>query len=269
MSLNPGTSPFRIHHHLPQPRSVGVGHFVDWLKTGWRLFSRNPGVWVVQAILMILCLFAMGVVPVINFAIVPISFPILAAGMLAGCRALSRGEPVEVGHLFTGLREHAGNLAMVGVFYFLGGLCAALIGAGVGSSAVLTGTLIGLDLSFGVGVISGVVLGSLVFMLLWILMITALWFAPALVFLDGLPPLDAMKLSVQACFRNVGVFFVLGIFLYVAGWLAMLPAGLGTLVLIPLVAGVCYASWQDVFPPADVIDAEVREVPAAAAEGDA
>ena len=46
---------YSVHapHRLPQPRHVGMGHFLDWLKFGWQMFSKNPGVWVVQAILMI------------------------------------------------------------------------------------------------------------------------------------------------------------------------------------------------------------------------
>lgn len=243
---------YSVHapHRLPQPRHVGMGHFLDWLKFGWQMFSKNPGVWVVQAILMIVVLFALGIVPVINFAIVPIAFPILAAGMLAGCRALERNEPLEVGHLFTGLREHLGNLTMVGMFYFLGGVCAGLVALAIGGSAVLTGSLLGSGMGMGVGLVSGVVIGSILFMLLWILLITALWFAPSLVFLDGIAPLDAMRLSVQACFKNIGTFAFLGVFLYVATWVAMLPAGLGVLVLIPVIAGVSYASWRDVFLPA-------------------
>jgi ABC-type uncharacterized transport system permease subunit len=40
-----------------------------------------------------------------------------------------------------------------------------------------------------------VVLGSVVFSVLWVLLITALWFAAPLVVLRDTPPLDAMKLS--------------------------------------------------------------------------
>jgi uncharacterized membrane protein len=91
-----------------------------------------------------------------------------------------------------------------------------------------------------------VVLGSVVFSVLWVLLITALWFAAPLVVLRDTPPLDAMKLSLSACFNNFGAFVVLGVLIYVLIW-AMLPAGLGVLVLIPVLAGTLYASYQDVF----------------------
>jgi uncharacterized membrane protein len=56
-----------------------------------------------------------------------------------------------------------------------------------------------------------------------------------------------MKISLSACFGNFGAFVVLGVLIYVLIWVAMLPAGLGVLVLIPVFAGTLYASYQDVF----------------------
>jgi hypothetical protein len=62
----------------------------------------------------------------------------------------------------------------------------------------------------GLGLVSGVVLGSVVISVLWVLLITALWFAAPLVVLRDTPPLDAMKMSLSACFNNFGAFVVLG-----------------------------------------------------------
>ena len=48
------------------------------------------------------------------------------AGMVLGCHAQHQGQSLRIEHLFAGLRTHAGNLALVGVFYLLGGLLAGL-----------------------------------------------------------------------------------------------------------------------------------------------
>ena len=76
--------------------------------------------------------------------------------------------------------------------------------------------------------------------------------APPLVVLRDTPPLDAMKLSLTACFNNFGAFVVLGVLIYVLIWVALLPLGLGMLVLVPVLAGTLHASFLDVFgaPPA-------------------
>jgi uncharacterized membrane protein len=105
---------------------------------------------------------------------------------------------------------HAGNLALVGVFYLLGGLIAGFVSVVVGGGALLTGYILGALAGLGLGLVSGVVLGSVVFSVLWVLLITALWFAAPLVVLRDTPPLDAMKLSLSACFNNFGAFVVLG-----------------------------------------------------------
>jgi uncharacterized membrane protein len=97
-------------------------------------------------------------------------------------------------------------------------------------------------------IVGGFLLAGAIFYLLWILLMVAMWFAPALVMLDNTPPLDAMILSLRACGRNLSAVALMSLALYVLTSLAMLPAGLGVLVLMPVVAGAAYASWQDVFP---------------------
>jgi len=86
-----------------------------------------------------------------------------------------------------------------------------------------------------------------VFTVLWLLLLMALWFAPALVMLSDVAPLDALKLSAQACLSNFLTFLLLGLMLYVLTWIAMLPAGLGMLLLVPVIIGALHAAWRDTF----------------------
>jgi len=240
------TSAGRRRHPLPQPGRVTPADTLQWLASGWRTFVAKPGIWVVQTLILILILTALGFVPFLGWAVAPLAFPVLVAGMLAGVRALDRGEALRVAHLFDGLRQHAGNLLMIGAFHLLGALLAALVAAAVGGSAALTGMLVGAFAGIGLAA-GGMMLAVVVFTVLWVLLLMALWFAPALVMLQDVSPLDAMKLSAQACLTNLLTFVVLGAVLYVLTWLAMLPAGLGMLVLVPVLAGALHAAWQDTF----------------------
>ena len=242
----PAPHPYSSARH-PQPRHVSPAESLVWLKAGWSYFMQSPGVWIAIAVIFIVMLFVLGLVPLLGWAVVLIGFPIMVAGMVLGCHALAQGQPLRVDHLAAGLKVHAGNLALVGVFYLLGGLVAGFVSVVVGGGALLTGYILGALAGLGLGLVSGVVLGSVVFSVLWVLLITALWFAAPLVVLRDTPPLDAMKLSLTACFNNFGAFVVLGVLIYVLIWVAMLPAGLGVLVLIPVLAGTLYASFQDVF----------------------
>jgi uncharacterized membrane protein len=155
---------------------------------------------------------------------------------------------------------------LVGGFHLLGALLAALIAAAIGGSAALTGMIVGSAPGAGVAA-GGVMLGVLVFTVLWVLLMMALWFAPALVMLHDVAPLDAMLLSARACFHNLLAFIVLAALLYVLTWVAMIPFGLGMLVLIPVIAGALYAAWKETFaallpalppPPPDTSPAELK-----------
>ena len=243
--------PRRPHPPPPAPGDVVPGHALDWLAAGWRTFMRAPLVWALQALIFFVILAALGMVPFIGWAAAPVTLPVLVAGMLSGARALDRGDPLHVGHLFDGLRQHAGNLLLVGLFHLLGLLLAALAAAAIGGSAMLTGAAASaLGAIAGAGVAAGgMMLGVVVFTVLWALLMMAMWFAPALVMLHGVAPLDAMKLSVRACFHNLLAFIVLAALLYVGVWVAMIPAGLGMLVLIPVIAGALYAAWKETFSP--------------------
>ena len=256
----PAAHPHNAARH-PQPRRVSPAEALVWLKAGWGYFIGKPGVWIATSVVFIVMLFALGLVPVLGWAVVLIGFPIMAAGMVLGCHAQARGEPLRIEHLFAGLRVHAGNLALVGVFYLLGGLIAGFVSVIIGGGAALTGYIIGALAGMGLGLISGVVLGSVAFSVMWVLLITALWFAAPLVVLRDTPPLDAMKLSLAACFGTFGAFVLLGVLIYVLIGVAMVPAGLGVLVLIPVLAGTLYTSYRDVFGDAPALPAPVETLP--------
>lgn len=236
----------RRRHPLPAPARVPPGRTLEWLGAGWRAFITNPAVWVVQTVILIVILSALGFVPFLGWAAAPLAFPVLVGGMLAGAHALDRGEPLRIDHLFDGVRRHAGNLLLIGAFHLFGALFAGLIAAAIGGSAMLTGALVGAFPGMGLTA-GGVMLAVVVFTVLWVLLLMALWFAPALVMLQDVAPLDAMKLSAQACLTNLLTFVVFGALLYVLTWVAMLPAGLGMLVLVPVLAGALHAAWLDTF----------------------
>jgi uncharacterized membrane protein len=75
----------------------------------------------------------------------------------------------------------------------------------------------------------------------------AFWFAPALVALDGVEPVAALKASFEASLANIGPFLVYGLIYIALAIVASIPLGLGWLVLGPMMAGSCYASWRRIF----------------------
>ena len=92
-----------------------------------------------------------------------------------------------------------------------------------------------------------VLLAMLVVMALAVPLYMALWFAPALIVLNKLKPVDAMKASFFGCLKNVVPFLVYGVIMMVLCMIAAIPMGLGFLILGPVGIASIYAGYRDIF----------------------
>jgi uncharacterized membrane protein len=135
---------------------------------------------------------------------------------------------------------------MVGVFFAasvfgLAFMAFLLISGGI-LGGVITGRVAGFGITFG-----GIMLAALLVLVLSVPIIMATWFAPALVFFHDMKPAAAMRASFDAGAKNWLPMVIFGIFLVVALFFAMLPLGLGLLLLLPVFSGAVYASYRDIF----------------------
>lgn len=235
----------------PQPfaaesREVDPGACFDWLRQGWLMFLLNPGIWIGATVLLLVMLMAISIVPVFGQIAAHLLVPLFGAGMIQICRRLDQDEEPSIADLFAGFRHNAGQLVMVGVTFALGifgiAFLAFLLVSGGILGGVVTGRVAGFGIAFG-----GMMLAGVMVMVLSVPVIMATWFAPALVFLHNMKPIDAMKASFAAGGRNLLPMIIFGIFLMVACFFAMLPLGLGMLLLLPVFSGAVYASYRDIF----------------------
>jgi uncharacterized membrane protein len=125
----------------------------------------------------------------------------------------------------------------------------AMLGVGLASMGALSHVLSpGAGMMAGMGAMAG---GLFTLMLLALaalfLLNVAFWFVNTLVALGGVQPWDAIVLSAKAGFANVGALVLFTLLLIPISLIAMIPAGLGLLVLLPVLSGASYASYQDVF----------------------
>lgn len=227
-------------------RVVDPGACFDWLRQGWALFVAHPGIWIACAVLTLVILMAPSIVPLVGQMATFLLMPVMGAGLLHVCRRQSEGADPQIADLFVGFKESAGNLVMVGLIYGVAMIAVHLVvgivvGGGV-IGGVADGTPVGLGIIFG-----SLLLGLLLVIVLATPLFMAVWFAPALVFLNHMAPVDAMKASFHACLKNWLAFLIYGVILFVLFFFAALLLGLGFLVLIPVMAGALYASYRDVF----------------------
>jgi uncharacterized membrane protein len=73
------------------------------------------------------------------------------------------------------------------------------------------------------------------------------WFAPVLAGLHNLSAVEAMKLSFTACLKNILPFLLYGFIFMALLIIAIIPFGLGLVVVAPLMMTSLYSSYADVF----------------------
>ena len=243
------------------PRAVDVGRGAAWWSEGWRLFTPAVGPWILIVVIGFVLNLILAFIPILGGIASQLLFPILAGGLMLGCRAIDRGEPLTISHLFAGFGPRAGSLLIVAVIYivaaiaitlFVAALLFAFFGAAVLSHLWNTQDSVSTAEAMG-GLALIVLVGLLVFLLLYLPLVMAVWFAPALVVLQGAEPWAAMKLSFIGGVRNILPFLIYGVVGIALAIVATIPLLLGWLVLGPVTVASVYASYCDIFePPAAV-----------------
>lgn len=237
-----------------QPRTVDVLQGWRWIVAGFRLFGKNPLIWIVFFMIYLVVELVLAVfVPVIGPIGSALLDPILIAGFMAGCRALELDEEMEITHLLAGFSANVRQLMTLGGFYLSGKIIIVMFAMGV--ARILFGPMPELDFAKLDAadpallplLMQFMAMGALVLALL-VPLLMAYWFAPALVLFDGLGAREAMKQSFAACLRNILPFTLYGVASMALFVLGSIPLGLGLLAVIPvLFATSIYAAYRDIF----------------------
>lgn len=232
-------------------RTVNAGNGMQWISGGFSLFAKNPGMWIVLTVLLIVGCFIVALIPLLGGLALAIFWPVLVAGLLLGCRALDSGQPLEIPHLYAGFQsgDRLSHLILVGVAYFV----ASIVVMGIVFAAIGVPMLAGLkpgtapNAAAVASMMGSFVIGMLIALALLVPVLMAIWFAPTLIMFNNLGAVDAMKQSFAACLRNIVPFLIYGVIAFVLSVIAAIPFGLGYLVLIPVLVCSLYVSYKDIF----------------------
>jgi len=247
----PETEPGPLEPPLVLPaRSNPAGAGMRWIASGWILFTRAPLMWIISIVLLFLAAIAMNFVPIVGSIAFQLLQGVIAAGFMVACHSLTQGGDFELEHLLAGFRTRFKDLLLLGVIFAVAGLLIVLVFALFVGVSVITTIMTG----SGEGALSTILasslsllLGMLVAAALTVPLLAAYWFAPALIVLNGMKPVAAMKASFHGCFRNFMPFLVYSIVMFVLAILAAIPVGLGFLVWIPLAIASTYTAYRGIF----------------------
>ena len=93
----------------------------------------------------------------------------------------------------------------------------------------------------------GLLIAILLSSLLFIPVMMAYLFAPALVALNDLKAWESMKLSFRGCLKNILPFTVYGLIAILLMIIGTIPFGLGLLIVLPILTASIYAAYQDIY----------------------
>lgn len=222
-----------------------------WIAEAFALFTRAPLPWLVMNLVLMGIGWLLGKVPVAGGYVLYLLAPIFLGGIMHACRQLDGGGKAEAGDLFRGFRQNTYPLIALGVVHLAGQMVISgvmLNLAGPEFQGVMRGEIPMDDPSVATPQVQGRALTALLVALaLYVPLAMSLWFSPSLVMLGGQPGWRALKLSIQACLRNLAPLLVYGAASTILLLLALLPYGAGLVLWIPVMGLTMYTSYRDVF----------------------
>jgi uncharacterized membrane protein len=234
-------------------QAVPPGNAMSWIGGGWTLFTKSPGIWIANMIILFVLSITVSFIPLIGSLASNLLTPVIIAGLLLGCRSLDEGGELRVDHLFAGFKQNTGQLILVGLLMLVA-IFAIIIVAVIVIVAMFGAAMLQ---SFGdqQALTQFMMESGWTMLALFVLLVLALivpvmmayWFAPALVVFHNLDAINAMKQSFSGCLRNIGPFLLYGIVFFFLFIVAVLPLFLGLLIVFPMVYGSLYASYKDIF----------------------
>jgi uncharacterized membrane protein len=225
---------------------VSAGRGIAWLGEGFNLFRRRPFGWIGLCAGWLLITFGLILVPIIGGVIANFLQPVFFASFAIVALRQVAGETPSMGDLFIGFRKNVRALVNLGAILLIVEILIfalmALLGLPMASGEEKNFTM-----AEYVKALKGKEWILMLGFLLTAMVKGALWFAPPLIALHDMPVSHAMRWSLYASLANLGAMIVYGVALVFLFFVALIPWGLGLLVVIPMMVISTYFGYREVF----------------------
>ncbi|PHR68662.1 BPSS1780 family membrane protein [Alcanivorax sp.] len=217
------------------PRKISVGDAMGWIGKGHGMLSGHWGVVLGALVVTVLITSALQIIPLLGAIAQILLTPLLYAGIVKIFHRIDTENRSDFSDLFAGFSDRTSPLIMTAVAQFV-----VLLVAGV----VLGGLffLLGRDGSTAAIVVLGLLATVAMFVFMFLF-----YFAVPLIFLGQKGVVDAMKLSLDACLKNIIPFIVYTLVISLILVVAAIPLLLGWLFVMPILAGAYYVSFKQLF----------------------
>jgi len=235
---------------VPYGRSLSVGRGPAWIGDAWRILKAQPGMWAAALILMFVAWIVVQMIPLLNF-FAGILAPFGYAAIALAADEQRRTGNFELKTLLGGFEKHAMPLLGVGLTTLLASivlLIVLVIFLGADIFRAMTG---GGNPDPTTFLTTKFWLAFLIGFALMLPIIFATYLAPQLIVLHQQPAIEAMKMSLAGCAKNIlpGIVFAICGSLLV--FVSMIPLLLGLLITGPIMAITSYTIYRDIFVDED------------------
>lgn len=216
-------------------KKLEIGDVFNWFTSAIQLAMKNPGVFVVMALIMAI----IGVIPLLGGLTLLILGPALYGGFVYAAREEEQGRKADIQHLFIAFQQPGkiGQMIMLCLPSIAAGVVLAILGFVFVGGAIMAAASGGNAAGAGAGI--GMAVFGLVAIVTMIGVAFLVYFAIPRVMLDGTEPVAAMKESLAYSMANIApllvgfiaigiaytiVAFVL-IFIPILGWVVLMLGG--------------------------------------------
>ncbi|MGB9712663.1 MAG: BPSS1780 family membrane protein [Dissulfurimicrobium sp.] len=231
--------------------TVAAAKGAAWYIGGWKIVRPRLGMWILLCLAYWLIGIFLHILPFLGWLAFSLLMPGITGGLFKAAHDWETGREPSFEHLIAAfkdpvIRNNVIILGAVGIGFNI--LSAALIFitiGGLGMHMLMHRAYLGLYSVVHLAV--GAVFVSILLLILALLFASAMLYAIPLVMLTGTGPMEAMKLSIEACMKNVLSMTVYGLIYLLLGILTVFTLGLGLIMLMPITITSIYASFKDIF----------------------
>ncbi len=262
--------------------TVDANHGWNWILRGFALFRKSASRWAFIVFSYIMLMQLLGMIPKLGWFAAMLFIPAFSASFMIISRELDQGRELRMELLFSGFRSNLPALLRQGGIYLASALAILGLSVLIDDGALFSLMVMGQKPPASVFDDGSLAAAAALAGTLYLPLLAAFWFAPALSAWRNMPAFKAMFYSLFAVLRNWRAFLAYGLALALLSFvcsialfvLALLLRGLlGSrsesafmLVVLPVMLSYIptmfasfYASYCDIFPdpaPAPGADAQ-------------
>lgn len=215
----------------------------NWVLTGFALFRKSAARWAFIVFSYIMLMQLLGMIPVAGWFAATVLIPAFSASFMIVSRELDQGGELKVALLFSGFRSNLPALLGQGGLYLASALAILVLTVPVDGGSLLHLMVLGERPPASAFEDGSLAFAAALAGTLYLPVLAAFWFAPALSAWRSMSAFKAMFYSLFAVLRNWRAFFAYGLALVVLS----LACSLALFVLALLLRGLLGSKSQDAF----------------------